>query len=44
MDDEVPRNLEYVGSFYNPESIPTERILVMACLEKMTSIIWQALL
>lgn len=24
MDDEVPRNLEYVGSFYNPESIPTE--------------------
>lgn len=24
MDDEVPRNLEYVGSFYNPESVPTE--------------------
>ncbi|OCK85551.1 hypothetical protein K432DRAFT_421693 [Lepidopterella palustris CBS 459.81] len=24
VDDEVPNNLEYVGSFYNPESIPTE--------------------
>ncbi|KAF2189191.1 hypothetical protein K469DRAFT_659289 [Zopfia rhizophila CBS 207.26] len=25
--DEVPTNLEYVGSFYNPESIPTEEDL-----------------
>ncbi|KAF2128020.1 hypothetical protein P153DRAFT_386993 [Dothidotthia symphoricarpi CBS 119687] len=24
VDDEVPTNLEYVGSFYNPDSIPTD--------------------
>lgn len=24
VDDEVPTNLEYVGSFYNPDSVPTD--------------------
>jgi autophagy-related protein 2 len=24
VDDEVPANLEFVGSFYNPESLPTD--------------------